>query len=304
MTGQSEAKDQKANASQVPLGAGLMIAGCFMLTVNDAFMKLLVSDLPLGQVVGLRGLMSLGLLIVLAPWLGGYRELLPHNKGRVALLTGILLINYFIFPYSLKYVPLADAIMLAYLSPVVVVMISPFMLGEQVGWRRWSAVAIGVLGAALVINPEGETTTLVIFIPLLVAILVGVRDTLTRRYIWGESPLALVAAASLGSGVIGAATFPFDWTPLSSVEVTYLSAAAVFLTGAQFLMVVSFRYADATVLSCLKYTSIIWAAAIGWMIWDDVLTVMDWAGAGLIAFSGILITIRTHKRAVERKASA
>ncbi|HUS55983.1 MAG TPA: DMT family transporter [Thermohalobaculum sp.] len=276
-------------------GAVLLLAGCALLTVNDALMKSLVSDLPVGQVVSLRGFAGLILAILAAPLVGGFDQLRPRNPRNVGILTGLLVINLFLFPFSLRFIPLADAILLAYMSPIVVAALSPWLLAEHVGWRRWSAVALGLIGAALVINPEGGSLHPAVLAPIIVAIIVGLRDILTRRYIIGESALALIAAANLAAGVVGLATAPFGWVaPTPSHWIQIISAAAL-LTTSQFMIAGSFRYADAAVISCLKYSSIIWAALLGWFIWGEALSLGDWAGAALIALSGIVITLRSRK---------
>lgn len=279
-------------------GAMLLVAGCALLTVNDALMKSLVSDLPIGQVVSLRGFTGLALAILAAPLIGGFDQLRPRNPGNVAILTGLLVINLFLFPFSLRFIPLADAILLAYMSPIVVAALSPWLLAEHVGWRRWSAVALGLIGAALVINPEGGSLHPAVLAPIIVAIIVGLRDILTRRYIIGESALALIAAANLAAGIVGLGTVPFGWATLSPGHWIQIISAAALLTTSQFMIAGSFRYADAAVISCLKYSSIIWAALLGWFIWGEALSLGDWAGAALIAASGIVITLRSKRSAL------
>ncbi|MCR9255290.1 MAG: DMT family transporter [Alphaproteobacteria bacterium] len=283
--------------SSVALGVGLMLAGCGLLTVNDAFMKALVSEYGVGQAVSLRGLIGTVMVVAAAPFMGGYRALLPKTTSRAAILTGLALANYFLFPFSLQFIPLADAIMLAYLSPVVVVALSPFLLGETVGWRRWSAVAVGLAGAALVIDPGGGAFHPAVAAPLAVAFILGFRDILTRRFIRGESVLSMVLLANLGSGLLGLTTLAQGWRPMDGTSILLVLLAAAFVTAAQYLMMAAFRQADASLLSCFKYSSILWAAALGWLFFDETLTLADMAGAVLIMFSGVLITLRTSRKA-------
>ncbi|MEM6547501.1 MAG: DMT family transporter [Pseudomonadota bacterium] len=273
-------------------GVALTLFACGLLTGNDALMKSLVAELPLGQAVGLRGLLGFALVAGVAAAGGGLRQLRPQNARRVGILTALLLICLFLFPLSLRFIPLADAVMLAYVSPAVVAALSPWLLGERVGWRRWSAVAIGLVGAALVIDPSGAVQWAVA-LPLIVAVLIGLRDLMTRRVIEGESTLALVAAANLAAGVLGAATMPFAWAPMTGAQILQLCAAAALVTLSQWMMTAAFRDAEATVLSCLKYSSIAWAAALGWLYWGERLSPADWLGGALIALSGVVITLRS-----------
>jgi drug/metabolite transporter (DMT)-like permease len=278
-------------------GAMLLVTGCALMTVNDALMKSLVSTLPVGQVVSLRGFAGLILAILAAPLIGGFDQLRPRNPRNVGILTGLLVINLFLFPFSLRFIPLADAILLAYMSPIIVAALSPWLLAEHVGWRRWSAVALGLIGAALVINPDGGSLHPAVLVPIIVAIIIGLRDILTRRYIIGESALALIATANLAAGLVGLGTASFGWVALMPGHWVQIISAAALLTTSQFMMAASFRYADAAVISCLKYSSIIWAALLGWLIWNETLSLGDWAGAALIAISGVVITLRSKKSA-------
>ena len=283
-------------AERSPLfGAALMVTGCMLLTANDAFMKALVSELPLGQVVSLRGFAGFFFAVLAAPLIGGFDMLRPRNPRAAGVLTALMLANFFLLPFSLRFLSLADATMLAILSPVVVAALSPWLLAEKVGWRRWSAVALGLTGAAAIINPGSGSLHPALLAPLTVAIIVGLRDMLTRRFIKGESAMALVAAANLAAGMAGLATAPLGWVALTAWQWIWLLSAAALLTSSQFLITASFRYADAAVMSCLKYSSIIWAAAFGWIFWREALSPGDWAGAALIALSGVVITLRSRK---------
>ncbi|MGF1501005.1 MAG: DMT family transporter [Paracoccaceae bacterium] len=279
------------------LGVVLMLSGSLLLTVNDVFIKLLVEDLPLGQAVALRSLTGLALLLALSPWLGGVRALVPRSAKAALWLTGLLTVGMFLFPLSLRYVPLADAVMLVYLSPAVVAALSPLILGERVGWRRWGAVGFGLAGAAFVVAPEGAALHPAYALPVLVAGVVGLRDVLTRAYIARESPLALVAALHLAVGTLGLLSLPAGWDPLEIRHGGWILAAAVLLTLAQILMTAAFAHGEAPVMSCLKLTSIPWAAGLGWIVWQDRLGAADLAGACLIAVSAAVILLRSPRPA-------
>lgn len=276
------------------VGVACMLLGCLILTANDALIKRLVEDMSVGQTISLRGLIGFVMTVLLAQALGGLGRLRPRNVRNAGVLTAMLVANLFLFPMSLRHIPLAEAIMLAYLSPIVVAALSPWLLAEHVGWRRWSAVVVGLIGAALVIDPAGGTLHPAVALPLIVAVMVGLRDIFTRRWIRGESALALVAAANLCAFGLGLFTVPFGWYPPTAEEWLYIVLAASLFTAAQFLLVTSFRFAEAPVLACLKFSAIAWAAAFGWIFWGEALSAADWIGALLIAVSGVVISLRTR----------
>lgn len=264
-----------------------------LLTLNDAVMKLLVAQMPLGQAVALRGFAGCVLLAIAAPWLGGLGALWPRSVQNVSILAGLLLITLFLFPWALQRMPIADGIMLVSISPVLAAMLSPWLLKEKVGWRRWGAVALGLAGTAMVLDPSGGGTNWAMLVPVFVAFLVALRDVLTRSYIVGESTLAIVFFSNLFSVFAGAVTLPFSAIAPDALQWGYILASSAAMTLAMVMTTAAFHQAGAVTVSCLKYSAIIWAALLGWLVWGDRLSIWDWVGAGLITISGIVISIRT-----------
>ena len=290
----SGANHSAAPGEEVRLsGILLVVGGMALLTLNDVVMKLLVGEMPLGQAVGLRGVAGCIVLALAAPWLGGIRALWPQSVRNVSILAGLLLIALFLFPWSLQRMPIADGIMLVSISPVIAAMMSPWLLGEHVGWRRWAAVALGLLGTAIVLNPIGGGANWAMLVPVFVAFLVAVRDILTRSYIAQEGALAIVFFSNLFSAIAGAFTLPFDAIEPSTTQWGYILATSVTMTIAMVMTTAAFHQAGAVTVSCLKYSAIIWAALLGWLVWGDRLSIWDWVGGGLITVSGIVIAIRT-----------
>lgn len=275
-------------------GVLLVVASMALLTINDVLMKLLVAEMPLGQAVALRGAAGCAVMIAAAPWFGGFKALKPRSFKKAAILSVLLLIALFLFPWSLQRMPIADGIMLVSLSPVLAAMLSPWMLGEQVGWRRWTAIALGLIGAALVINPGADGTSWVMLVPVIVALIVALRDILTRSYIAGESVLALVFAANVFSVIAGLATLPYAAITPTTEHWAYIWGAGSLMTISLAMTTAAFHQIGAVTVSCLKYSAIIWAAILGWLIWGDRLNIWDWTGAALITVSGIVIAVRTR----------
>ena len=266
-----------------------MLLGCGLLTANDAFMKSLVSSLPLGQVIFLRAITASITILLLLPLVGGAARLKIHRYRSVLLCGSLLVFNIVVFPLCLPHMHFADAIILAYTSPIWVVALAPWLLKEQVGWRQWLAVTIGFVGAALVIKPEGGALHWAVAIPLVVACMVGLRDIVTRHIAKRESAVSIVASANLLSILAGAALLPFGWQTPEQTQIYQVIAAGVFFTLAQMLMVEAFRCMEATVLSTFKYSSILYAAAFGYLFWGEWLDWWALTGAILIVVSGLTI---------------
>ncbi len=276
-------------------GIALMLAGCGLLTANDALMKSLVSALPLGQVVGLRGLFALLVVLALAPLVGGAAKLRAQRQRDVLICAGMLLLNIIVFPLSLRYLPLADAIILAYTSPIWVVALAPLLLGERVRWQQWLAVLLGFAGACLVIKPGASGFHWAVAIPLLVAVSVGLRDIVTRKIASRESALSIVAYTNVLSILVCGAMLPLGWQTPDAFQLGQLVLAGVLFSVAQILMVEGFRRVEATVLSTFKYSSILFAALFGFMFWGEIPDRYAVLGAILIVVSGIAIVHYRHK---------
>ena len=272
-----------------------MLLGCGLLTANDALMKSLVSALPLGEVITLRGLFALAMVILLAPRVGGFSRMRANRQRNVLLCSGLLVFNIVVFPLSLPYMPLADAIILAYTSPIWVVALAPILIAEPSRWQQWLAVLIGFVGACLVIKPGNGSVHWAVLLPLLVACMVGLRDMLTRRIAGSETALSIVTYANVLTIVVGLAMLTLGWQAPSRYQLGQLALAGIFFSLAQILMVEAFRLVEATVLSTFKYSSILFAAVFGYLFWGDVLDRFALAGAILIFISGLLIVRYRHR---------
>lgn len=204
-------------------GAVLVVGGMGLLTLNDALMRMLVAELPLGQAVAMRGLSGCAVMLACAPMTGGLSALRPNSYAKVAILSGLMLIMLFLFPWSLQRMPLADGIMLVSASPVIAALLAPLMLSETIGWRRWSAIVLGLIGIGLIINPGPalQYAGLTLLLGIIVAVF-GIRAFRQRDggesrmlpgaiavlslallvYIW---PQAVIAGGSLASGAMNVA---------------------------------------------------------------------------------------------------
>ncbi len=272
-----------------------MLIGCGLLTANDALMKSLINSLPLGQVIFLRALCAMTVVLLLAPRVGGYTRLRAKCHRNVLLCSGLLVFNLILFPLCLPHMPLADAIILAYTSPIWVVALAPTLLGERVNWQQWAAVLIGFAGACFVIKPGSGSFNWVVVLPLMVAFVVGLRDMLTRKIATNETALSIVAYTNGLTIVAGLAMLPLGWEQLSTTHLYQLLLAGASFSLAQIMMVEAFRMVEATVLSTFKYSSILYAALFGYLFWGELLDLLALMGAILIVFSGLVIVRYRHK---------
>ena len=267
-----------------------MIAGSALLTFNDALLKWLATDLPVGQLLFVRGCFALSLMAVLAWRLGHQLRILnfPAQISR-ALLT---VISTFAFITGLRYMPLAEAIAIAFAGPLFVTLLAAFLLKEQVGWRRWSAVVVGFCGVLIILRPGGGALNWAVFLPLSASLGGALRDIITRKMSVTESSFATLAFTTLAVTLAGLCTVPLGWQPLLVKEVALLALASVLVAGAHFLLIETFRLAEASLVAPFKYLSIVWGTLYGILIWGEFPDPWVWAGSALLIGSGWYIFYR------------
>jgi len=275
-----------------------MILGGLLLTVNDAIQKWMTADFPTGQLLAMRAvfmLLPVGFLI----WRAGGRPALRVTNYRGQALRAVLVcLSSFLFVGALSVMPLADAIAITFAGPLFVTALAPVFLGEQVGWRRWGAVLTGFAGVIVMVKPSGETALQwVALLPLGVALCGAVRDITTRHMHGTETTAGIMFYSTAGVIIVGFATAPFAWEPISAVQYGMFAINGLVLGGAYFFLVEALRLAEASVVTPYKYATLIWAILIGIAVWGDLPDLQMLGGAVLVVASGLYILHRELRTA-------
>ncbi|WP_172746740.1 DMT family transporter [Neorhizobium sp. T25_13] len=273
-------------------GPMLMLLGMLMFALNDAMGKWLVANYGLGQVVLIR---SLAALIILVPmvWKAGLGNLLTVERPgmqffRVAFSTA----EVFCFYYAVMYLPLADVMTYWLAAPIYVAACSPFLLGEKVGWRRWTAIAVGFVGVIITLEPSSAMFSM----PAVISIVGSAAFAfmlISGRFLRGTPDSALVFFQVVGAGVAGLAFAPMDWSPIaSSRDLLLLGLLGIVAMAAHMLVNRALKISDAATVAPLQYTLLLWAVIFGWMFFGDIPRFGMMVGAALIVASGLFIFIR------------
>lgn len=277
------------------LGPVIMLIGMLLFALNDAMGKWLVASYGLGQVVLLR---SLAALVILAPflWRDGRGPIAQAEKpwlqaARVLFST----IEIFSFYYAVMYMPLADVMTYWLAAPIYVAAASPLLLGEKVGWRRWTAIFIGFVGVVITLNPSRAMFTL----PALISI-VGTAAfafmMISGRSLRNTPDKTLVFFQIGAAGLAGLFTAPFDWQPLQSpVDGLLLGLLGIVAMCAHMLVNRALKVSDAATVAPLNYTLLLFAILFGWLIFGEVPRQSVLLGAALIVGSGLFIFFREQQ---------
>lgn len=273
-------------------GPMLMLLGMLMFALNDAMGKWLVASYGLGQVILIR---SLAALIILVPmvWKAGLGNLLRVERPgmqffRVAFSTA----EVFCFYYAVMYLPLADVMTYWLAAPIYVAACSPFLLGERVGWRRWTAIAVGFVGVIITLEPSSAMFSL----PAVISIVGSAAFAfmmISGRFLRGTPDSTLVFFQVMGAGIAGLAFAPVDWSPIaSSRDLLLLGLLGIVAMAAHMLVNRALKISDAATVAPLQYTLLLWAVIFGWMFFGDTPRLGMMVGAALIVASGLFIFIR------------
>jgi len=282
-------------ASQPLKGMLLMVLGVLLLTINDAVTKHLVLSYPVGQVICLRQAATLLVLIPYVMLATGWGALRVVNwPGQLA--RGMLFITGSVcIVWSLELLPLAMVITILFTTPIFVAAFSAPVLGERVGPHRWVAVIGGFAGVLIVMQPGAATFQWGLLLPVAAAFINAFRDVLTRFLSRTETSIAILFWSNLILLAGGAATAPFGWEPVTTSAALWFIVAGVSNGAAHFFIIEALRAGEASAVAPVRYTALIWAALLGFVVWGEVPGLWLWAGAAVIVASSLYM-IRAERR--------
>ncbi len=282
-------------------GPLVMLLGMLLFALNDAMGKWLVSSYGLGQVILIR---SVAALIILSPllWKAGIEPILKAERKGMQLARVIFsTAEVFCFYYAVMYLPLADVMTFWLAAPIYVAALSPLLLGERVGWRRWTAIAIGFVGVIIALEPSSAMFTL----PAIISIIGSGAFAfmmISGRFLRGTPDTTLVLFQTGAAGIAGLIFAPFDWSPIQSqTDLLLLGLLGVVAMSAHMLVNRALKMSDAATVAPLQYTLLLYAVIFGWMFFGDLPRASMMVGAALIVASGLFIFIREQmlKRRIE-----
>ncbi|MGD9740385.1 MAG: DMT family transporter [Bauldia sp.] len=282
-----------------------MLVAMFSFCTSDMLVKLLTESLPLGEVMFVRGLVTIVLIGALAARLGelhGFRRVL-HRSVFLRTLGEVMAAIFFLT--ALIHLALPTVTIIHQAVPLAVAAASAGVLGESVHWRRWTAIAVGFLGVIVVMRPglEGFSPWSLLVIGAVLS--VTLRD-LSTKFIPSAVPtvlvvaVACVAATAAGGGMGLFLSEP--WRMPEGVEIAYLVGGAVCLTVGHWFIILALRVGSPSVSTGFRYSVVVWALVYGYVIWGDRPDTLTWIGTTMIVGSGVYTFHR--ERLLARRALA
>jgi drug/metabolite transporter (DMT)-like permease len=279
------------------VGIAWMLTAGFTLSVMDGLIKWSVGVFPVAQVVFVRSAFVLVLLTLVLARTGALRAIrtkrpLGHLLRLILTVTSILT-----FFESVRLLPLATVIAIGFGAPLFMTALSVPVLRERVGPHRWAAIAVGFAGVLVITQPGPEGLAWPVVLALVSSMLFAAHLVTARYLARTETDAALMFWQNLGVFLVSGLLAPFVWTPIGSPDLVLIATMGALLLIGQFCTVRAFRAAPVGAVAPFQYAELIWAAAIGFVFWQEVPPANVWLGAGIVAASGLYVIWRERVQA-------
>ena len=289
------------------LGVLLMLAFCLLAPLGDSFAKLLGGDVGLGVLIFTRFAIQAAVLLPFVI-LGGHGFRLPQGILIWTLIRTGLHITGIGFMFSaLRYLPLADALAIAFVMPFIMLLLGHFVMNEEVGMQRMLACLVGFIGTLLVIQPNFVEVGYPALLPLGVAVVFALFMMVTRRIARAVDPIKLQAISGMQATVVLLPVLLFlpnmEEAIFTGTTLWMLFALGIIGTSAHLFMTWSLRFAPASTLAPMQYLEIPFGTAIGWMIFADLPNGLAAIGICITVAAGLYIILRERLIAKQLQAA-
>lgn len=305
-------------ASSVPAagivnGLLLMLLAMLAAPLIDIFAKLATHTTSPTMITAARFVFQALFMLPIILWNGLWRNFSWRMSFYHAIRAAIITLSMICFVATLAVMPVADAIAIFFVEPIILTVLSSIFLKEIIGWRRYTACAVGFVGAMIVIRPSFQEIGYVALLPVVTAFCVAIFAMMTRALAPRENPWSMQFQMALwGMPICALLLLLGDWTGIGFLAPS-LPDATVFgwLVGVGFfaafsgiLAVYAYRVAPASVLAPIQYFEIVSATLFGWLVFSDFPDAMKWLGISIIVSSGLYIIWRERRVASKPVTSA
>ncbi|WP_298280485.1 DMT family transporter [uncultured Bradyrhizobium sp.] len=274
-------------------GIGLMLLSIFMFSFGDAMGKFIVATYSVGQLLWLRACAA---LLVLLPMVWTRRADFLHLERPWLQLLRVTLSTVEVAAFFLAtvYLPLADVITYYLAGPIFVTAMSGLVLGEHIGWRRWTAILVGFCGVLIALRPSAQTISWPAMIALGGSLSFAVLMLITRS-LRATPDIVLATSQFGGTFILGLVLSPFGWVTPTPGSLVLFFTAGLISVAALFCVNRSLKLAPASVVVPYQYSMIVWAVIFGFAVFGDVPSWATIIGASIIIAAGLYIFVREQQ---------
>lgn len=279
-----------------PLTGMLLMLGAFtFLPIVDSIAKILLQYYPVLQVVWARVFFHLAIMVPVLLWSVEWRHWWPRQPKLQLLRSCFMFLVTVLFFAALKTMPLVDAIALVFIAPLVVTALSPMLLGERVGPRRWVAVVVGFAGAMMVVRPAFDHVPWEALYALGAGVSFGLLLLTTRKLSGADDPLVTLTFTAIIGGVVTTVALPMVWVTPTAFHWFLMAVAGLIAIAGHFMVIKAMDHAEASLLAPITYQELVVSTGLGYVLFGDFPEPWTWAGVAVIVSSGLFITIRERK---------
>jgi S-adenosylmethionine uptake transporter len=275
-----------------------MTLSMLFFTLNDACVKLVAETVPLFQIVFLRGLSTTILLAVTVHLTVGLRFTMPRRDRPLVAWRTVAEVGAMVaFLLALTNMPIANATAILSALPLMVTLAAAVLFRDPVGWRRWAAIGVGFVGVMMIVQPGTDGFNGWSLLALLSVVIITARDLLTRAF---SPAVPSMTVAVLTAGVVGAfggvISMFSPWAAMGTYEIALTLAASVFIIGGYVFGIMVMRIGEVGFVSPFRYTSLIFALILGFVIFDEFPNTLALFGVSVVMIAGIYTLFRERVR--------
>ena len=299
------------------------VSGLGVACIQDVILKLMSGDYPLWQFAVVRSITAvLGITAILVV-LKKTAELRANRPGLIAVRGLLTFIGYTCFYLSLASLPLADAITVFFVAPLLVTVLGIPLLGEKVRLRRWTAILVGFAGVIVMVQPGADSMQPMILVALITPVCYAISLIITRRVGYADTGATMVlynmlifgAASGVGSLIIVWLSLPpaehvslafltRPWTIPTWGHLGLMVATGVVTSIAHYCSAIAYRSASPSLVSVFEYTYFIWGILLGYLVWQEIPDTPTFVGAAIVMLSGGYVVMREAQLARQRHAAS
>jgi drug/metabolite transporter (DMT)-like permease len=282
---------------RVARGIGLALLAYASFSSADALLKLSSSGFSVFQVAFVMAAFAVLPVFATTIGRGGLRSVLPRNvklvaaRGILAAICGTLAWNAFAL------LPMAEVYALLFAAPMLVTAFSAVLLGEEVGWRRWSATIVGFIGVIVMIDPRFSGFGIGHLLAALGAVAGALSFVILKKIGATEKSAAMLFSVLFWLMAVSLPPAVANWVWPSAAELGIMAVAGLLMGAGQAGLVFATRDAPAVVVAPFQYSQMIWAVVFGLLVFGDVPTTNLFIGLGIVVAAGLFIIYRETVRA-------
>jgi len=287
MTDEAVATEQSRAAANLR-GMGLLVLGMGAFVLNDTLMKTASRELPLGEIITLRGVICILIMAPIVAWTSGLATVLRVYSRPVFIRNIAEVGAVFTFLTALFQLPMASVTGVLQAVPLAITAAAAVLLREPVGWRRWAASAVGLIGVLMIIRPGTTDFSIWFLFAIATVFFVVIRD-MSTRFIPKSAPSFVITfltavVVTLAGCVLGVTE---TWTPPSLDAVLRLTVAAALVLVGYWSLIEAMRTAEISAIAPFRYTVVLWAMVLGFLVFGEVPSVYTIAGSMIVVCAGL-----------------